>query len=99
VTVRWSPLAIERVVEIGQWIALHHPEAAGRIVKGLFSAVERLADFPESGRQVPEFERADIREILYRQFRIVYQLRADHVGILTVRHSLQLMDDADLGER
>jgi toxin ParE1/3/4 len=98
VIVRWSPLAVERVVEIGEWIAADRPTAAGRVVEGLFAAVERLADFPESGRQVPEFERPDIREIIYREFRIIYRVNVDHVGILTVRHSLQLMDEADLGE-
>jgi toxin ParE1/3/4 len=98
VIVRWSPLAIERVLEIGEWIAAARPEAASRIVEGILSAVERLADLPESGRQVPELERADIREIIYDQFRIVYRIGADHIGILTVRHSLQLMDDADLIE-
>lgn len=96
--VRWSPLAIERVVEIGEWIAVDHPDSASRIVEGLFSAVERLADFPESGREVPEFERRDLREIIYRQYRIVYRVRMDCVDVLTVRHSLQLMDEAALSD-
>ncbi len=97
--VRWSPRAIDRVVEIGEWIASERPVAAIRIVDGLFDATERLKDFPESGRRVPEFsERVDLREIIYEQFRIIYRLSAAHVDIMTVRHSLQRMDLRDIGE-
>jgi plasmid stabilization system protein ParE len=99
VIVRWSPLAIDRVVEIGEWIATERPAAAVRIVDGLFDAAERLEVFPLSGRRVPEFdERTDLREIFFEQFRIVYKVSGTRVDILTVRHMLQLMDPSDLGE-
>jgi plasmid stabilization system protein ParE len=48
VIVRWSPLAIDRVVEIGEWIRAERPEAAVRIVDGLFDAAERLKELPLS---------------------------------------------------
>lgn len=97
--VRWSPLAIDRVVEIGEWIATERPAAAVRIVDGLFDAAEHLVAFPLRGRRVPEFnERTDLREIFFEQFRIVYKMSDTHVNILTVRHTLQLMDPNDLGE-
>jgi plasmid stabilization system protein ParE len=58
--------------------------------------VERLSELPESGREVPEFERPELREIIFRQYRIIYRRRADFVEVLTVRHSLQLLDEQDL---
>lgn len=97
--VRWSRLAIDRVVEIGEWIASERPAAAIRIVDGLFDAAERLEAFPLRGRRVPEFdERTDLREIFYEQFRIVYKVSGAHVDVLTVRHMLQLMDPGDFGQ-
>lgn len=97
--VRWSPLAIDRVVEIGEWIASERPAAAERIVDGLFAAAERLELFPLSGRHIPEFDdRLDLREVFFEQFRIVYKVADSHVDILTVRHTLQLLDPTDLGE-
>ncbi|MCH8533411.1 MAG: type II toxin-antitoxin system RelE/ParE family toxin [Saccharospirillum sp.] len=50
----WSPLALERVEDIAQYIAEDKPGAAVEWVDGIFDTVERLADFPESGRVVPE---------------------------------------------
>jgi plasmid stabilization system protein ParE len=96
VTVRWSPLAIDRVVEIAEWIAADHPAAADRIVDGLFDAAERLVDFPLSGREIPEFERPELREIIWEQYRIVYRIRGEHIDILTVRHTLQLLSESVL---
>ena len=66
--VTWSPLALERVAEIGGWIAEDRPDAAARVVEEIFAAVERLVDFPESGRVVPEFGRPDLREIVTPPF-------------------------------
>jgi toxin ParE1/3/4 len=94
----WSPLALERVADITTWIAQDRPAAAARTVEDLFAAVDRLSQFPESGRQVPEFDRPDLREVIHRPYRIVYRIAADYIAILTVRHSLQLMDPDDLGD-
>jgi toxin ParE1/3/4 len=98
VTVIWSPLALERVADIATWIAEERPAAAARTVEDLFAAVDRLSHFPDSGRQVPEFDRPDLREIIYRQYRIVYRIAADHIAVLTVRHSLQLLDPDDFND-
>ena len=49
--------------------------AADRFVESLFQAVERLADFPESGRIVPEFGDPNIREVTRKPCRIVYRIR------------------------
>lgn len=97
-TVIWSPLALERVAEIATWIAQERPAVAARTVEELFSAVHRLGHFPQSGRQVPEFDRSDLREVIHGQYRIVYRVADDHIAILTVRHSLQPMDPDVLGD-
>jgi toxin ParE1/3/4 len=98
VNIAWSPLAIERILEIAAWIATDRRDAGEKLVEGIFAAVERLREFPESGRQVPEFERPELREVIYRKYRIIYRTESDLVEILTVRHSLQLLDEHDLGE-
>jgi toxin ParE1/3/4 len=98
VTVTWSPRAVERVAEIAVWIAADNTHAAHELVENIFTAAERLQDFPESGRQVPEFGRPDLREIICRKYRIIYRIRGNRVAILTVRHSLQLLDGNELTE-
>jgi len=70
----WSPSAQLDVKDIAAFIAEDSPLAAKRFVKSLFQSVERLADFPKSGRIVPEFGDPAIREVIRRPCRIVYRI-------------------------
>ena len=55
-------------------------------------AAERLADFPQCGRIVPEINDAAIREIILGNYRIIYRLQAGLAEILTVFHGARLLD-------
>ncbi len=50
------------------------PEVGERLLQEIIAAVERLADFPQSGRIVPEFGIVHLREIIHPPFRIVYRV-------------------------
>jgi toxin ParE1/3/4 len=71
----WSPSARLDIKDIAAFIAEDNPSAAERFGRSLFQAVERLADFPESGRIVPEFGDPNIREVIRKPCRIVYRIR------------------------
>jgi len=62
----WTDPALERVAETAVHIARDDPAAAELWTLELFAAVERLIDFPESGRMVaaraPAEERAGVAE-------------------------------------
>ena len=62
----WSPSARLDLKDIAAFIAEDTPSAAQRFVNSVFRAVERLTDFPNSGRVVPELGDPDIREIIRR---------------------------------
>ena len=86
----WSPQAIEDLRSIQLYIGRDSPRYAGLVVRKLVDAVERLAAFPESGRVVPEIGDAGMREVLWRNYRIVYRLGGGTVEIVTVFHGAQL---------
>ena len=69
---------------------------ANRVAQRLFDASERLADFPESGRIVPEVGREEVREIVVGKYRLMYELLPDEVQIATVIHGSRLLDPKDL---
>jgi len=87
----WSPLAVDRVAEIAEYIAQDNPDAAARWVESTFAAVERLEAFPESARMVPEIQRKDFRELIHGNYRIIYRIEKGRISILTVRHSKQIL--------
>lgn len=85
----WSPLAIERVNETADYIAEDNIEAARVFLIDIFGVVERLQRFPNSGRVVPEVKRPNIREIIFKNYRVIYRVERRRVSILTVRHGKQ----------
>ncbi len=93
----WSPLAMARVEDIARYIAEDKPDAAVKWVDDLFAKVEQLADFPKSGRMVPEVGSPRIRELIYGAYRVIYSAK-DHVDILTVRRGRQLLRMSELGD-
>jgi plasmid stabilization system protein ParE len=89
----WSPRSIRDLESIHQHIALDAPAYADLVVHRLVVAPDRLRQFPESGRVVPERGQPEIRELIVRPFRVVYRLRGDAVEIVTVfRASRQFPD-------
>lgn len=92
----WSPLSIDRIVEIAEFIAEDKPGASVKWADSIFGSVERLIEFPESGRIVPEIGRKEIREILLGNYRIIYRIEYELISVLTVRHGKQLLSNKDL---
>jgi len=72
------------LAEIGLFISRDSPERARRFVEELVRESETLAKNPRIGRVVPEISNPAIREIIHKNYRLVYRLRKDHIEILTV---------------
>ena len=80
----WSPRSLQDLEAIRDYIALDSPFYADLTVRRVVLAVERLAQFPKSGRVVPELGRLEIREVIVTSFRVVYRVRAQTVEVVTV---------------
>ena len=89
--IQWSPLAVDRISEIAEYIALDNPSAANKWVNDIFGSTEKLLDFPSIGRVVPELKDQKIRELLKGNYRIIYRVDTDVISILTVRHGRQIL--------
>jgi len=87
----WSPLAVDRASEIAEYIAQDNPTAAENWVNAVFTHVEQLKKFPESGRIVPEINNNFFRELMYGNYRIIYRIEQTRVSILTIRHGKQIL--------
>lgn len=85
----WSPSARLDLKDISEFIAEDNPPAAKRFVERLFQVVERLAEFPESGRMVPDFGDPNLREVIRNPCRIIHRIDREKrtVEIVRVWHS------------
>jgi plasmid stabilization system protein ParE len=94
----WSKQVGENLGDIEAFIARDSVERAVKFVDALIDHAEAiLADNPRSGRTVPEIGNPDIRELIYRGYRIVYRLNGDRIEIITVfeGHRLLRLNELD----
>lgn len=77
------------------YIASDAPTRATFFVQRLFNHVDALRAFPELGRVVPETDIANIRELVFQGYRIIYQLSAERIDILTVLHGSRDLSNPD----
>ena len=84
--IRWS-LADERDLQaIEQFLANDSPLRAVAFVDRLIRSVETIGSMPRLGRIVPEFERPDLHEVIFRGYRVVYLVEEEGTTILRVVH-------------
>ncbi|WP_372611316.1 type II toxin-antitoxin system RelE/ParE family toxin [Halomonas sp.] len=80
----WTEPALLELDAIAEYIALDNPLAASRLVNEIFSHIERLEDFPKSGRIPPELPESVYREVVVSPCRVFYREDGNRVLILYV---------------
>ena len=70
----WSPAARDDLHDIVTFIAHDNPNRAMSFGYELISEADRLQEFADLGRTVPEFGNEHLREIVFRPYRIVYRV-------------------------
>ena len=81
---RWTLRAKEDLLRIARFIAADNPAAAVRWIATLRKRARIAAELPRAGRRVPEPRRDDIREVIVRNYRIVYRAAATGILVLVV---------------
>jgi toxin ParE1/3/4 len=80
----WSPQSLRDLDAVHEYIARDSERYAGLTIARIFSAVERLTQFPRSGRIVPELDVPKIREVIVGRFRVVYRVQDELIEVATV---------------
>ena len=95
VKIIWTQLAIADLKNIHLYISAESNVYADRMIEKLIARVHQLVRFPELGRMVPEFRQKSIRELIEGNYRIVYKIHQDHIGIARVHHTSRILKKVD----
>ena len=92
-SVLWTQSALSQLDAIYEYIAQTSPEYASRMIDRLTRRSIQIAEFPFSGRMVPEYESNAVREVLEWPYRIIYLIRSEQsrVEVLAVIHGSRLL--------
>jgi toxin ParE1/3/4 len=97
IKIRWTHEALLRLFEIEDFISQDSPDRARKFVDQIIEHTGSLSDNPLSGRTVPEISNPDIRELIFKKYRIVYRINGKYLDILTVfeGHRLLRIDEVE----
>ena len=77
----WSDAAAAELEDICFYIAQDDPEAALRVARGIVGHTDLLSSFPFIGPAYPGGSRGTLRLIVYRSYRILYDVNESREGV------------------
>ena len=86
--IRWSPTAVSDLESIRDYIARDSPSAARKVANRIKESVNRLINFPNSGRAGRVSETREL-VIPGTSYIIAYTIQGDEVRIAAVLHGKQ----------
>jgi toxin ParE1/3/4 len=92
----WTKESLLQLQEIEEYISKDNPVVAVEFVDKLISVAETIVEHPGKGRIVPELSIEKIREVLFRNYRIVYLIKKNTIDILTVFEGHQLLKNEEI---
>ncbi len=95
----WTEPALDDLDALAGYIALDNPAAAGRLVKKVIESVDRLENFPNSGKRPQELLETPYREVVVSPCRVFYRFDAKTIFIVHAMREEQQFDRFLLDER
>ena len=90
--ITWSPKAASHLEQICEYIAQDSRVYARIFAEKVFAILHTTAQFPASGRVVPEFDRPALREKIFGNYRIVYRLKPEKLEVVAICHGAKQME-------
>ncbi len=92
----WSNKAVQSLDEIFQYIAQDSEFHAGKFIYQIKHEVDKLADFPELGAKLAEDDLNRARVLIYKKYKIIYELIDEIIFIHAVTHGARLFNFRDI---
>jgi toxin ParE1/3/4 len=89
--VAWLRTAAEELDEIASYIAQDSPRYAGIVAEKILSAARELAEFPNMGGIVPEWNDGSLRQRIVYSYRLIYRVKNERIEVLAVIHGARLL--------
>jgi toxin ParE1/3/4 len=83
----WSKLALKDLDHIYDFIALESPYYAQKTIEQFLIRVEVLTIYPQIGKDVNEYLKNNVKELIEGNYRIFYRVNKNSISIIRVHHS------------
>ena len=77
----WTNEALNRLTEIYDYISYDSIARARKFINNIIKSTTSIPQYPKKGRIVLEFNISELREIIYKNYRIVYRIKKDQIHV------------------
>ena len=85
--IEWSKTSNYDILQIYSYIYQDSVYYAVKTINGIAKSTDNLEMFPYMGRKVPEYDLTKLRELIYKSYRIMYEVQSNKIVILRIWHS------------
>ena len=96
--VKWTTPAKRDLKQINDFIAKDSKFYAQKVSQDIVDKSEKLENFPEIGRIVPEIGDSNIREVFVYSYRLIYEVLPNEIQVLALIHSKRNFSSGNLNE-
>ena len=91
VRLNWLSSSKFNLIQIYNYIYEDSAYYAVKTVNGILKLADNLKFSPYMGRKVPEYDLVQISELIYKSYRIIYEVQDNRVFIRRIWHSARLL--------
>ena len=95
--VEWSFRSLDRLINLAEFRYPYSADRRDRWYDDVIGAAGHLASFPNLGTPAMPDTLRNVRQMLFKDVWIVYEVLDEHVRILTVRHVREAEDEGEMG--
>jgi len=92
VKIEWSSSAENDLMEIIDYIAQDSVEYALSFYELVHEKIKNLEEFPKIGRKIPKMNDPRIRELILKNFHIIYRILDKKIQIIRLIHGSRKLD-------
>jgi len=93
VTLIYSNSSLKDIENIKEFISTDSVVNANRFIKNIRERITLLKHHPEAGTALCPGRFKNLRKLLFKSYRIIYQYTDEKITIITVHHQLRLIEN------
>lgn len=88
--------AREDLKQIEEYISRDYIYYANKTIDEIINKTRYLEMFPYMGRKIPEFNIVDLRELIYKSYRIFYRVNSNIHILKIIHHSRDILNSINI---
>lgn len=88
--------AKEDMNQIEEYISRDSIYYANKTIEEIVEKIKYLSMFPYMGRKIPEYNNINLREIIYKSYRILYKVNSSVYILNVIHHSRNILDSINI---